>query len=94
MAWWGRAGDNGSRAWNSTTVQRWFGAHKNGKWREFADMFARLDGEDMRAMSKEDFLRRVPDNGDVVYYEWRSTCCAAGWAYCQCTGCAHRAARR
>jgi hypothetical protein len=48
-------------------VQEWFAAHKLGKWRKHALQFADVDGEELCEMEKEDFLRRVPCNGDIIF---------------------------
>ena len=70
------AGD--PKEWGADEVQAWFQAHEDGIWAEYAPKFARLTGAKMSALEKEDFLRRVPDNGDVIYNDWRARLGAAG----------------
>lgn len=53
-------------------MQRWFATHKDGKWGKYAHKFAELTGDEMTALSEEAFLRRVPDNGDVIHNDWRA----------------------
>jgi hypothetical protein len=53
--------------WSVDQVQEWFAAHKLGKWRKHALQFADVDGEELCEMEKEDFLRRVPCNGDIIF---------------------------
>ena len=52
-------------------MQDWFKTHKGGKWAQHASKFSALEGSDMTTLAKEDVLRRVPDNGDVIYYDWQ-----------------------
>ena len=52
-------------------VQDWFVKHEGGIWAEHKSAFAKLDGKKLCAMAKEDFLRRVSTDGDVIYNDWR-----------------------
>jgi hypothetical protein len=61
------------REWGADDVQRWFQAHKQGKWAEYAPKFAELTGEQMSALSKEDFLRFADSPyGSAIYNDWRA----------------------
>lgn len=44
--------------------------HEDGLWAAYAHKFAVLDGADMSALPLQSFLRRVPDKGGVLYFDW------------------------
>ena len=59
--------------WDAGQVkQLFFMEHNGGQWKEYADKFKGLTGEDLTALTEEDFLRRAPDNGDVIYNDWQA----------------------
>jgi hypothetical protein len=50
--------------WDKEEVQAWF---LWSKFEYYAKKFYPLDGKDLAGLTKEDFLRRCPEMGDVIY---------------------------
>ncbi len=50
-------------------VQTWFKTHRNGKFLEYAQLFAKADGTDLLSFSKEDLQKFCKDDvmGSVLY---------------------------
>ena len=66
-------------SWSADEVQRWFEAHNGGQWAKYAPKFAKLDGAEMSALSKEDFLRFADSPyGSAIFNDWRAAVGAAG----------------
>jgi len=50
--------------WTEDEVEKWF---LEGRFAEFAPKFKGLSGKSLAGLQKEDFLRRCPEMGDVIY---------------------------
>eukprot|EP00035_Acanthoeca_spectabilis_P019505 m.427496 g.427496 ORF g.427496 m.427496 type:complete len:899 (+) comp16864_c3_seq19:6058-8754(+) len=55
---------------SATEVQEWFRTLEGGMWSKYAVNFADLTGKILNDMTKEDFVRLVPDRGFVIYNDW------------------------
>ena len=51
-------------------VQNWFETFQGGILKQYAAKFKGLNGYLMMELSKDDYIRRCPEMGDVIYNEW------------------------
>ncbi len=56
-------------AWSPEDLQRWFNSFKDGRFSNHAASFKGLAGPELAELAKDDFLRRAPEVGDVLYNE-------------------------